>query len=121
MNGAGLHDTLYTLQHPDSTVFSYMSLSPSQKRYLRGLAHALRPVIMVGNKGVTPTLISEFSTALDRHELVKVKLAGDDRAARRDQMVALADTLKADVVQSIGHVASYFRRNPDEPKIALPK
>lgn len=98
-----------------------MSLSSSQKRYLRGLAHALSPVIMVGNKGVTPTLISEFSTALDRHELVKVKLAGDDRAARRDQIAALADTLNADVVQSIGHVASYFRRNPDEPKIALPK
>jgi len=98
-----------------------MSLSSSQKRYLRGIAHTLSPVIMVGNKGVTTTLIGEFSTALDRHELVKVKLAGDDRDVRKQQIAELADSAKADVVQTIGHIACYFRRNADEPKIALPK
>jgi RNA-binding protein len=98
-----------------------MSLSNSQKRYLRGLAHSLSPIIMVGNKGVTPSLLKEFGTALDQHELVKVKLAGEDRDARKQQVDALAEQVGADVVQRIGHVASYFRRNVDEPKIALPK
>jgi RNA-binding protein len=98
-----------------------MSLSNSQKRYLRGLAHSLSPIIMVGNKGVTPSLLKEFGTALDQHELVKVKLAGEDRDARKQQVDALAEQVGADVVQRIGHVASYFRRNIDEPKIALPK
>ncbi len=98
-----------------------MSLSNSQKRYLRGLAHALSPVIMVGNKGLTAPLLDEFSSALDRHELVKVKLAGDDRDARKQQIAELAESAKVDVVQTIGHVASFFRRNADEPKIALPK
>ncbi len=98
-----------------------MSLSNSQKRYLRGLAHDLNPVILVGNKGVTPALVKEFGTALDQHELVKVKLAGDDRDARKEQIDALAEQVSAEVVQRIGHTATYFRRNKEEPKIALPK
>jgi len=98
-----------------------MSLSTSQKRYLRGLAHALSPVVMVGNKGITPALVKELDNALDQHELVKVKIGGDDRAARAGQIDALAEQASAEVVQRIGHVASYFRRNREDPKIALPK
>jgi RNA-binding protein len=97
-----------------------MSLRSSQKRYLRGLAHALKPVIMVGNKGISDSLITEFSVALDRHELVKVKLAGDDRAARAAQIEKLTSQARAELVQSIGKVASFYRRNADEPRIALP-
>ena len=98
-----------------------MSLTNSQIRYLRGLAHGLSPIILVGNKGVTPALIKEFGAALDQHELVKVKLAGDDREARKEQIDALAEAASAELVQRIGHVASYFRRNADAPKIALPR
>jgi RNA-binding protein len=98
-----------------------MSLSASQKRYLRGLAHAIHPVVMIGNKGLTPSLLKEFGAALDQHELVKVKIGGNDREARKEQIAALASDAGADVVQTIGHVASYFRRNAKEPKIALPK
>jgi RNA-binding protein len=98
-----------------------MSLTASQKRYLRGLAHGISPVIQVGNKGLTPALVKEFGNALAQHELVKVKLAGEDRDARKQQIAELAEQAAAEVIQQIGHVASYFRRNKDEPKIALPK
>jgi RNA-binding protein len=98
-----------------------MSLSSSQKRYLRGLAHGLSPIVHIGNKGVTAALVKEFGNALDQHELVKVKIAGDDRDARTGQIEALAAQAAAEVVQRIGHVACYFRRNSVEPKIALPK
>jgi len=98
-----------------------MSLKPSQKRYLRGLAHALKPVIMVGNKGITETLRAEFSLALEHHELVKVRLAGDDRAARAEQVTGLAEVGSAEIVQTIGKVACFYRRNDEAPKIALPK
>ena len=57
-------------------VLSPMSLTSSQKRYLRGLAHAIKPVIQIGNKGITDAVTAEFSLALDQHELVKVRLAG---------------------------------------------
>lgn len=98
-----------------------MSLKPTQKRYLRGLAHALKPVIMVGNKGVTEALLGEFSIALDHHELIKVRLAGDDRDERAGQIAELAKASGADLVQNIGKVACFFRRNHEAPKIALPK
>lgn len=98
-----------------------MSLKSSQKRYLRGLAHALKPVIQIGNKGITAAVVAEFSLALDHHELIKVKLAGEDRAARAEQIANLGSAAGADLVQSIGKVACFYRRNADAPKIALPK
>ncbi|MCE7950865.1 MAG: ribosome assembly RNA-binding protein YhbY [Xanthomonadales bacterium PRO7] len=97
-----------------------MPLSPSQKRYLRGLAHSLKPVIMTGNKGVTPALIKEFSNALDQHELVKVKL-GDDRDERKAHIAELGEGAKAELVQGIGRVACFYRRNEEQPKLALPR
>ena len=98
-----------------------MPLKASQKRYLRGLAHDIKPVIMVGNKGVSAAVIAEFSIALDQHELVKVRLAGDDRGERAEQVTRLAADAQAELVQTIGKVASFYRRNNDAPRIALPK
>lgn len=98
-----------------------MSLTSSQKRYLRGLAHNLKPVIMVGNKGISDALLAEFSIALDDHELIKVKLAGDDREERAAQISKLAEAGHAELVQTIGKVACFYRRNADKPKLALPK
>ncbi|MBS0570540.1 MAG: YhbY family RNA-binding protein [Proteobacteria bacterium] len=97
-----------------------MTLASSQKRYLRGLAHSLKPVILIGNKGVTPALLKEFSLALDQHELVKVKL-GDDRDERKAHIVELGAGAKAELVQSIGRVACFYRRNDEKPKLALPR
>ena len=98
-----------------------MPLSNSQTRYLRGLAHALRPIVMVGGKGVTDGVMAELAQALDDHELVKVQLAIDDRAERAAAGDALAKQAGADVVQRIGKVIVLFRRHPDEPVIALPR
>jgi RNA-binding protein len=98
-----------------------MSLKPNQKRYLRGLAHALKPVIHIGNKGVTEALIAEFSLALDYHELIKIRLAGDDRDERAAQIGQLAKAAEAELVQTIGKVACFYRRNAEEPRIALPR
>jgi RNA-binding protein len=98
-----------------------MSLTASQKRYLRGLAHGLKPVIMTGNKGITPALLKEFSVALDHHELIKVKLGSEDRDTRKAQIAELATGTNAELVQSIGRVACFYRRNDEQPKLALPK
>jgi RNA-binding protein len=98
-----------------------MPLSSHQKRYLRGIAHALDPVIMVGQKGVTPALLKEFDGALIHHELVKVKLADADRDDRAETIEALCESSKSELVQTIGRVASFYRRNPKQPKIELPR
>jgi RNA-binding protein len=98
-----------------------MSLTPFQKRYLRGLAHSLNPVVMLGQKGVTPNLLSELSLALDHHELIKVRLSGGDREQRAAQVDALITGAGAALVQVIGHTATLWRRNDKEPRLPLPK
>lgn len=98
-----------------------MSLKPKQIRYLRGLAHDLKPVIQTGNKGLTEALLKELAVALDHHELVKVKLGSDDRDERKQQIAEIGERSRAELVQSIGKVACFFRRNDEAPKLALPK
>ncbi len=98
-----------------------MPLSPSQRRYLRGLAHDLKPIVLVGAKGVTPALLQELEVALDHHELVKVKVAAEDREAFRTQTAELAERAGAETVQTIGRMAVLYRRNAEEPRLALPR
>jgi RNA-binding protein len=98
-----------------------MQLSAHQKRYLRGIAHSLAPVVMVGQKGLTPTVLKEFDGALTHHELVKVKLSDADREDRAETIEALSEASSAEIVQTIGRIACFYRRNPRQPKIELPK
>jgi RNA-binding protein len=98
-----------------------MALSPSQRRYLRSLAHDLSPVILLGAKGATDAVLKELDLALSHHELVKVKLSGGDKDERQEQIDFLSQGTGAESVQQIGHVVVLFRRNEDEPKLALPR
>lgn len=98
-----------------------MPLSDTQRRHLRGLAHHLRPVVMVGQDGLKPSVLAEVDAALTAHELIKVKVAAADREARAALVAEIAATSGAEMVQSIGHVAALFRRNPKKPRIALPR
>ncbi|NCT68433.1 MAG: ribosome assembly RNA-binding protein YhbY [Rhodanobacteraceae bacterium] len=98
-----------------------MPLSSSQKRYLRGFAHALNPVILVGQKGVTPALLKELDGALEHHELIKVKLADDDRESRAASIEQIREHSGAELVQTIGKIACFYKRNPDRAAYTLPK
>lgn len=98
-----------------------MAITASQTRYLRGLAHDLKPVVMVGGKGVTTTVLAELTRALEIHELVKVAIADDDRQSRAAAGDELARATGANIVQRIGKIVILFKRNPDEPRIALPR
>lgn len=98
-----------------------MALSPSQRRYLRSLAHDLSPVILLGAKGATEAVLKELDLALSHHELVKVKLSGGDKDERQEQIDFLSQGTRAESVQQIGHIVVLFRRNEDEPKLALPR
>lgn len=98
-----------------------MALTSSQIRYLRGLAHPLKPLLLLGGKGVTAGVLKELEQALDDHELIKVRLTGDDRAARTADLAKLVESSHAEAVQAIGHIAVLYRRNQDQPRIALPK
>ncbi len=98
-----------------------MALSSPQIRYLRSLAHDLSPVILLGNKGASDAVVKELNQALEIHELVKVKLSGGDKDERQAQIEVLSSGTQAQKIHQIGHVVVLFRRNADEPKIALPR
>lgn len=98
-----------------------MPLSNSQRRYLRGLAHDLKPVILVGTKGVTDALVQELGLALDHHELVKVRIAAEDREDFAALAARLAEASTAETVQTIGRTVVFFRRNAEKPVLALPR
>ena len=98
-----------------------IALTSAQKRYLRGLAHALKPVILVGGKGITEPLLAELDLALDHHELVKVRIAAEDRDARDAGIAVLLERSGAQLVQRVGNIACLFRRNPEAAQIPLPR
>jgi len=97
------------------------ALSNPQKRYLRGLAHDLKPVILVGAKGVTPGLIAELDLALEQHELIKAKVAAEDRETRDALIADLTEQSGAALVNRIGHTAVLYRRSKNKPLVILPK
>lgn len=84
-------------------------LTPRQIRHLRGLAHHLRPVVRIGQLGVTPAVLAELNAALDAHELVKVRIAAADSRERQERLAALAEGSGATIVQAIGKTATLFR------------
>lgn len=98
-----------------------VALSNAQKRYLRGLAHDLKPIILVGAKGISDNLVSELQLALEHHELVKVKIAAEDRETRDSWISDLVTKSDAGLVARIGNVAVLYRRRADKPMIILPR
>lgn len=98
-----------------------MPLSNSQVRHLRGLTHSLKPTVMVGGKGLTDAVVAELELALSHHELVKVQIAGDDRAARAQIAADLAVRTQSETVQKIGKMVCLYRRHPEQPKLELPR
>ena len=98
-----------------------MALSKKQVKFLRAKCHDLKPVIMLGQKGLTAEVLSELDIALTHHELVKIKLSVDDRELRKQVADEICEKSLAEEVQSIGKTLSVYRVNPDKAIISLPK
>lgn len=97
-----------------------ITLTSGQRRYLRSLAHKLSPVVQIGNAGLTEAVLKETDHALAAHELIKMKVAGDDRALREAMFTDIAERLNAAPVQHIGKTLVFYRP-AEKPEISLPK
>lgn len=97
-----------------------MNLSESQKKFLRGLGHQLKPVIMVGDAGLSDSVMREFDSTIEHHELIKVRVRAGDRESRDNIIGELCQRGTALLVARIGNVALIYRRNDDKPQIPLP-
>lgn len=86
-----------------------MSLTPKGRSALKARAHALKPVVLIGNQGLTPAVLNEIERALHDHELIKIRIAGNDRDERKQALVAICEQTQADLVQHIGNIGVFFR------------
>ncbi len=83
------------------------------KKALRAQAHHLNPVILMGNKGLTPNLVAATDEALTIHELIKIKLMGEQKTDRQTIAQELCGATQADIVQIVGRIATIYRKNPE--------
>jgi RNA-binding protein len=96
-------------------------LTGKQRRWLRGLGHGLSNHVNIATSPVSPSVRKETDFQLGLHELIKVKLAFDDRDERNEVITELAETLDAEVVQQLGKTALLYRPNPElEKPLRLP-
>ena len=96
-------------------------MTSAQARFLRGAAHDLKAILQVGGKGITDALVAEVSGALELHELIKVKVAAEDREVRDAMIADLAGRAGAALVQRIGHTAVLYRPSKEKRQIVLPR
>ena len=95
-------------------------LTPAERRALRARAHHLQPVVMIGDAGLTPSVVKEIDVNLNSHELIKIRVLGDDRQQRKHLNDEICNALDASQVQCIGKILVIFRPKPaqDEKKTA---
>ena len=95
-------------------------LSKNAQKFLRGVAHDIKPVVTVADKGLTENIMIELDICLDQHELVKVKLR-TDRETRQQYAETIITETSALKIQSIGQTLTIYRANPKKPIYELPK
>ena len=98
-----------------------MPLSEKQKRDLKRQAHHLKPVVIVGQHGLSDNVHQEIDIALSHHELIKVRVNAGDRPERAALVAEIVQRSGSERVLEVGHIIALFRRNPDKPKINLIK
>jgi len=95
------------------------ALSIHERKRLRQIGHVLNPVVMIGGQGLTDAVIEETLRALNDHELIKVKIAGEDREARAAVIDAIVEATGAEAVQKIGKLFYFIKKQLSKINIYL--
>jgi RNA-binding protein len=99
---------------------SEIQLTPKERQALKARAHGLKPVVLLGSAGLSPSVVREIERALAAHELIKVKVPGDDRAEREEIFATVAESLSAARVQAIGKLLVLYRPAPETDEAPAP-
>jgi RNA-binding protein len=97
-----------------------IKLTAAQQQYLKGLAHPLSPVIIIGDKGLTEAVLKETERALKAHELIKIRAGSDEKETRTQWLERICEALDASPVQQIGKILVIYRP-AEKPAIQLPR
>ncbi len=92
-----------------------MAITEKQRHWLKGRAHHLKPVVSVGQQGLTEAVLAEIEIALAHHELLKVKISAGDRTVRDECVQAIVERSHAELITRVGNVAVLYRANPRKP------
>jgi RNA-binding protein len=96
------------------------SVTGKDRRYLRGLAHGMSPVVIVGQRGPTDAVMRQVDAALTDHELIKVRLGSECPVDRDEAATLLIERIGCEIAGSIGRVLIVYRAHPERPRIVLP-
>jgi putative YhbY family RNA-binding protein len=118
---AAAHCLIRLLQFSFAIAFIMKILSPAERKLLKARAHALKPVVTVGNERLSASVLREIETSLKAHELIKIRVTGDDREARVALLDEICDRSGASPVQHIGKILVVYRKNPEQPASAPKK
>jgi RNA-binding protein len=86
-----------------------MSMTPKQRQQLKGKAHSLRPIVFIGNNGLTDNVIMEIDRGLEDHELIKIRIQESDRNARKELFQKICEALFAYPIQLVGGIGVIYR------------
>jgi RNA-binding protein len=100
---------------------SVRSLTGKQRSFLRALAHPLKPVVQIGHEGLTDAVIAAIDGALNTHELIKVKLTGQEESSAAELAPEMEQRTRSSVAQVIGKTVILYRGRKKDPVIVLPK
>ena len=97
------------------------NLTNNQKKYLRSLGHHLKPVVMVGQNGLSEAVLLELESTMEKHELLKIKIRTEDRVEKHKMIDKIVDYSKSNLVQVVGNIVLIYRPFKEESKIVLPR
>ncbi len=89
-------------------------MTKDQQKQFRAQAHTLKPVVMIGQAGLTEPVLEEIKIALLSHELIKIKIQADDRSIRKQFADQICTQCDAEFIQSIGKILVIYKSNPDK-------
>ena len=102
-------------------VYLKMELTNNQKKYLRSISHDLKPFVMIGQHGLSDSVLAEIDSTMLKHELIKIKLLVDDRDVKQNIIERIMEFSQSQLVQVIGGVLVIYRPFDDNPDIILPR
>ena len=98
-----------------------MKLTNNQKKHLRTLAHDLRPIVMVGQQGLSNAVLAELESTMTKHELLKIKVRADGREEKKKIVNKILEFSQSALLQVIGGVLIIYRPFEESPSIILPR
>ncbi|CAB5499201.1 RNA-binding protein YhbY [Bathymodiolus thermophilus thioautotrophic gill symbiont] len=96
-------------------------LTNNQKKFLRSRGHALKPIVMVGQHGLSESVLAELESTMTKHELLKIKIRADDKHDRQTMIDEIVSITQAHLIQVIGNIMVIYRAFNEEPQIILPR